>query len=175
MMAFWSSLYFIWAHLLRLPYPIPWEGAFNAGAGVATIVAVIWFRFPKSWRKSSTFRNRAKYLISAQLFILVLSFEYWVFSWVFVEIPLDFQWIMALILPFSREIGAMALTKISTRIAGREDETGELLANYLAITYHMVFLSVAVGSLATNITIYILLGIDHFINFYHVISTFRTK
>ena len=82
---------------------------------------------------------------------------------------------MALILPFSREIGATTLTKISTKIAGREDETGELLANYLAITYHMVFLSVAVGSPVTNITIYILLGIDHCINFYHVISTFRTK
>ena len=44
-----------------------------------------------------------------------------------------------------------------------------------AITYHTIFLSVCVGGQATNLTIYILLGIDFLINFYFVIVAFKTK
>lgn len=133
MMSFWCFLYLLWVPILHLPYPIPLVGALNAFAGVTAIIVAIWFKFPRSWRKDSTFRHRAKYLLVAQLFILVMSLEYWLFSWVFFAIPLDLQWILAILLPLTREIGALVLTKICEKIAGRKDESGELVATNLGL------------------------------------------
>ena len=128
MISFWCLLYVLWVPLLDLPYPIPLVGALNACAGVTAVIVAIWFKFPWSWRKNSTFRHRAKFLLLAQLFILVMSLEYWFFSWVFFALPLDFQWVLAIILPFTREIGIEILARISAKIAGRKDESGELVA-----------------------------------------------
>ena len=88
------------------------------------IVGVIWFCFSKYWRNSSTFCHRARYPISAKLFTPVLFSEYLLLSLAFVVLPLDFQWILAIILPLTREIGSLLLVKISTNIAGRNDQTG---------------------------------------------------
>ena len=131
MMSFWCLLFILWVPLLGLPYPIPLVGAMNACAGVAAIIVAIWFKFPFSWRKDPTFRQRSKYLLVAQLFILVMSLEYWLFSWVFFALPLDLQWILAIVLPITREIGIIILTKICVKIAGRKDDSGELVATNL--------------------------------------------
>ena len=136
MMSFWCFLYLVWVPLLGLPYPIPLVGAFNAVAGVSAVIVAIWFKFPWSWRMDASFRHRAKYLLVAQLFILVMSLEYWLFSWVFFAIPLDLQWILAIVLPITREIGAIILTKICTKIAGRKDDSGELVATHLGFTHY---------------------------------------
>ena len=135
MMSFWCVLYLLWVPLLGLPYPIPLVGALNACAGVTAIIVAIWFKFPWSWRKNSSFRHRAKYLLVAQLFILVMSLEYWLFSWVFFAIPLDLQWILAIVMPLTREIGAVVLTKICTKVSGRKDDSGELVATNLGLSH----------------------------------------
>ena len=134
MMSFWCLLYLFWVPVLGLPYPIPLVGAMNACAGVAAIIVAIWFKFPLSWRKDPSFRQRAKYLLVAQLFILVMSLEYWLFSWVFFALPLDLQWILAIVLPITREIGIIIiLTKICVKIAGGKDDSGELVATNLGL------------------------------------------
>ena len=131
MMSFWCLLYLLWVPLLGLPYPIPLVWALNAFAGVTAIIVAIWFKFPKSWRKNPIFRNRAKYLLVADLFLLILSVEYWVFSWVFFAMPSEYQWILAFVLPVTREIGCILLTKICTKVAGRKDESAELVSTNL--------------------------------------------
>ena len=52
---------------------------------------------------------------------------------------------------------------------------GEVVAICLTLTHHMLFLSVFLGSIATNVTIYILLGMDQFINVCFIIKILRTK
>ena len=131
MMGFWCCLYVLWVPILHLPYPMPLVGAFNAVVGVATIIAVIWFKIPRSWRKNPTFLKRAQFLLLAQFFILIMCIEYWFFSWVFYAIPLDLQWIMSIVLPISREIGAHILTKICERVASRKDASAEIIAAHL--------------------------------------------
>ena len=135
MMAFWCLLYLLWVHILGLPYPIPLVGAFNAIAGVTAIIVAIWFKFPRAWRKNADFRHRAKYLLVAQMFILVMSLEYWLFSWVFFVIPLNLQLVLAIVLPITREVGTIILAKICTRVAGRKDDSGELVATNLGMVF----------------------------------------
>ena len=59
--------------------------------------------------------------------------QYWAFSWTFFAIPVEHQWVLALLLPLTRELGNLALTRICTRIAAEEDFSVELVATNLAI------------------------------------------
>ena len=49
------------------------------------------------------------------------------------------------------------------------------MPNPTAEVYHTIFLSVCVGGLATNTTIYVLLGVEHSLFFLSLITIFRTK
>ena len=80
--------------------------------GVVGAVVGIWFQFPPSWRSDTTFRKKVKFLLLAQMFILVMSLQYWVFSWIFYVVPLQYQWILAFILIFAREINNLVMAAI---------------------------------------------------------------
>ena len=184
-------------------------------AGVGAVVAAIWFQFPLAWRADPAFRTRAKFLLLAQMFILVMSLQYWAFSWTFFAVPLQYQWILAILLTLVRELNTLALaaicekepnfniakgeqnqhclfrvffvslktqlilmsdiSAIAQQIALGPDISVELVAHNLAISYHMIFLSVCVGGLATDATLYVLIAIDFVINIYFVVISWRAK
>ena len=72
----------------------------------------VWFQFPPSWRNDPTFRKKVKFLMLAHMFFLVMSLQYWVFSWIFYVVPLQYQWILAFILIFAREINNLVMAAI---------------------------------------------------------------
>ena len=80
--------------------------------GVVGAVVGIWFQFPSSWRSDTTFRKKVKFLLLAQMFILVMSLQYWAFSWTFYAVPLQYQWVLAIILTIVRELNTLALAAI---------------------------------------------------------------
>ena len=164
MMSFWCICYLLWVKVLHNRYPLPMIGALNAFAGVLTMVIALWFSFPQHWRKRPQFRKRLRYLNCALLYILLMSVEYWFLSWLFFTIPQDFQWTLALTLPFTREVGSSILTLLCVKASGSKDSTCELVSINLAITYHSLFLSVCIANTATDLTIWILLVIDFLIN-----------
>ena len=52
------------------------------------------------------------------MFFLVMSLKYWVFSWIFYVVPLQYQWILAFILIFAREINnPVKAATLSTTLA----------------------------------------------------------
>ena len=131
MMSFWCCLYLLWVQVLHHPYPIPLIGSTSAIVSIVVIIVVIWFKFPVSWRNNPGFVYRAKYLLLAQFFLIIMILEYTFFSWVFSAIPLNLQWIMSFILLISREIGAFLLKKICNKVLGHEDQSSELIATHL--------------------------------------------
>ena len=48
----------------------------------------------------------------AHMFFLVMSLQYWVFSWIFYAVPLQYQWILAFILIILRELNNFAMAAI---------------------------------------------------------------
>ena len=81
-------------------------------AGVGAVVGAIWFQFPPSWRADTTFHKKVKFLLLAQMFILVMSLQYWAFSWTFYAVPLQYQWVLAIILTIVRELNTLAMAAI---------------------------------------------------------------
>ena len=67
------------------------------------------------------------------------------------------------------------MLKCLLKIALGPDVSVELVAHNLAVSYHMIFLSVCVGGLATDATLYILVATDFIINNYFAVMTWRAK
>ena len=116
-----------------------------------------------------------QYLSCAQLFILLMSVEYWVLSWMFYAMPRDYQWSLAFVLPFTREVGGYILTMLCVKASTRNDSSSDLLSVNLAITYNSLFLSVCIANSATDFTIWILLVIDFLINICFTVRIYILK
>ena len=67
------------------------------------------------------------------------------------------------------------MLKCLLKIALGSDVSVELVAHNLAISYHMIFISVCVGGLATDVTLYTLIATDFIINAYFNVITWRAK
>ena len=67
------------------------------------------------------------------------------------------------------------MLKCLLKIALSPDLSVELVAHNLAISYHMIFISVCVGGLATDATLYTLIASDFIINNYFAVMTWRAK
>ena len=80
-------------------------------------IVCVWFQFPPSWRTDPTFRKKVKFLMLGHMFFLVMSLKYWVFSWIFYVVPLQYQWILAFILIITRELTNFALAAICEKEA----------------------------------------------------------
>ena len=126
-------LVFFWIQILHLPYPIPLVGFTSKTLLFSIVIVVCWFQFPISWRRNSQFKQKAKHLLLAHIFIYIMDTERFFYLWLFHVVPQDFQWILAPMLVLLREINAMILTKICKNIGGNEDGSVELIITHLGI------------------------------------------
>ena len=95
----------------------------------------VWFQFPPSWRTDPTFRKKVKFLMLAHMFFLVMSLQYWVFSWIFYAVPLQYQWILAFILIIVRELNTLAMTAICEKGASFKTTCFNNLIGNLLVPY----------------------------------------
>ena len=72
----------------------------------------------------------------AHMFFLVMSLKYWVFSWIFYVVPLQYQWILAFILIITRELTNFALAAICEKGASFNTTFCKNLKNCLT-KYHI--------------------------------------
>ena len=167
-----------WVYILRLRYPAPFIGLINLFFGLGSQVFVLWFQLPLEWRANACFRSRAKWVVGLHLYSLAVS-SFYILAWiVFTLLPLDLQPILAVMLPISREgigyllniIGDLLESKLLSfhnsgkKSAGKDVPSVELLGQHMVSQFHVLFVAVCVGSVATSTTTYLLLGIDFLIN-----------
>ena len=157
----------VWGPLLGLPQPVPLVGVIGTGAGVIAIVVVTHFKLPAAWRNDEDFRSRLRWHHVAQLYILVISVQYWIFSVLFFLVPLNIQWVLAIALTIVREGNVKILTSVCTRVAVKKnDDSLELIVSSLVTFYHVSFLSVCMATLSTDATNYLLVALDFLCNMY---------
>ena len=175
MILFWSFCYYIWVHLFQFRYPLPMIGALNSFVGVISMTLTIWVSLPGKWRKLPNFIFRMKYLVLALFFILLMSVEYWIMSWLFFAIPHHLQWLLAFLLPITREVGGFLLAMICAKVSPEKGSASEVLSINLSMSYHSLFLSVCIANTASDATIWILLINDFLINIGFALKIFFIK
>ena len=98
-------------YVVELRNPIPLGGIVNQIPGLILMILSLWFQMPKAWRKVASFKNRAKWVIVFHLAGVAISALYWVLLVIMVYVPLDYQPIMAVVIPLFRE-GLLEILKM---------------------------------------------------------------
>lgn len=97
---------------------------------------------------------------------------YGVMGSLFVNIPNNFQWVMAFVMPLFREFHMFATLRISYKcnINGKDAETLDSVKcpiNAYVSTKYAVFMAIIVGGVANNFTGYLILGLDFAEQMFH--------
>ena len=91
----------------------------------------------------------------------------------FSNVPLAYQWMLALITPIFREFWTWISPKVCFKAAGTgpEENSGiKLLPRHYMETKHAVFLAVILGGVATPESTYCILALDTLINLYQSVK-----
>ena len=113
----WIATTMFWVFVMSLRYPIPLGGIVNQIPGLILMILSLWFQMPKAWRKVASFKNRTKWAIVFHLTGVAISAMYWVLWVIMANVPLDYQPIMAVVIPLFRE----GLLEILKMIGQRHD------------------------------------------------------
>ena len=161
----------IWTDILGFAHPIPLYGlVFGYILNCFSFVG-LWFLFPRTWRKNVEFWRRFKFFICALITNLMILLVYTFYTNVFKIVPLQYQWAAALLLIPVKEFNVWLQTKVAMKAAGVDSSTSvKIICGFNINNRHYFFLSVVLGTIATDTTCWVILAIDLFINMYLVVK-----
>ena len=124
-------------------------------------------RIPKNYRGDQTIRKKYIYFILTGVAVLGHSVMYGVVGAIFTKIPEEYQWIATLFLPVYREVAAWMFLKLIYNATDSHDtDIAQLLVQHFIGVKHTLFLTIALGTVATQASTYIVIGQDFLINIY---------
>ena len=173
MAATWTLLHSLWVTALGLPYPMPLIGLINFVAGFVAEVAVLYFQIPKPWRQNPQFFNNILWLVATQLFLIVVFLLYFLLGFGFYIVPVDYQWTLTLIIPVVDYFSTTILRALANKAAGRQDASVETIAGSLISISTSLFMSINLGSIATDTSSYVILVIAFLLNVKDIIIVVR--
>ena len=157
-------LYVVWVYLVKYPYPMPFQGYLVGFSTWHMMTISLWFQIPFEWRQSPEVRRRSKFAILLLLVISITELSYKIIRKIFLVIPQGIQWTLFILLIGIRELHGWMLSSLGQKVAGFNDKSIEVVASHFAACRHTLFLAVALSTVATNTTSYVILGVDFFIN-----------
>ena len=106
----WSTLTLGWVYGLGLRSPVPHIGILAQFLGLGSQMVSLWFQLPASWRRVPAFKTRGKFLMAYHGLGVCISAMYFLIWITMLAVPIDYQPIMAVLLPVCREGLAKILT-----------------------------------------------------------------
>ena len=167
--------YYIWAFVFGLRYPVPLIGYINFFTMTVTNLSMIWFQFPSTWRNNQAFRRRLKWNMLTILALNLCVAEYIGFTAALVLTPEGFQWVIAIILPFFREINVWITTSLLKNCHDGDPLGGKIYIIQCLSNIHSAFLAYSVGTLATLTTSIVIIAGDFIINILNSLRLIRLK
>ena len=123
----WSAFYYLWVHILSLPYPMPFIGVTGFLTALPLSFLILVLIFPHSWTAVQSFKTRRKYFMLVIVFTQLIFCTYFGLEIAFVWLEPGYQWILALALPLIREGLTHIFGLLTTRAAGKQVRTGAII------------------------------------------------
>ena len=98
-----SALTMGWVYGLGLRSPVPHIGILAQFLGLGSQMVSLWFQLPARWRRVPAFKTRGKFLMAYHGLGVLISAMYFLIWITMLAVPIDYQPIMAVVLPVCRE------------------------------------------------------------------------
>ena len=154
----------IWSYFLQLQYPFPFFGHVLGLSTIFILYLTFWYLIPRSWRKNNSFRKRIKSFFIATGASQTLTLEYSILRMILLRFPREFQWILAIFLPFIREFNVWSMVKLATKSSGGDITTATITCIHSVGTQHSFFLALSIGGIATFTTSAVIVATDFLLN-----------
>ena len=163
-------VYFIWTEAANYPYPMPFHTTLSRFVTILFGFIVVWRLFDLQWRKSKRFQKRFFFFLLSYLMIFFIHAQYSFWGTVFTRMPPKYQWIFSLTLPVIREFDIWIFCKSTYKAAGAMDPSVEIASSFCINVRHGIFLSVMLGTAATDLSCWIIFGTDFMINMFMALN-----
>ena len=163
----------VWSDYLELRYPIPFIGMIVVYLVIPISFIGLWYLFPKNWRKNNEIWKRFIFFAWAILANLFITLLYSFYQKAFTSVPEKWQWGAALFLIPVREFSLWLQRKVAGKAAGAKSSAVEITCGHNINTRHCFFLSVILGTTATDVTCWMILAIDFSIDMLLMIKVIR--
>ena len=165
-------LYSVWTYGLNYNYPVPFASVVLYITSGIYFVS-IWHLFPKELRRSKIESAKIKSFCILYLYCSFFSLQFSVMRKLFAKIPSKLQWIMAIVLPILRFLNEKVMYMLAKRSAGSDNFLAKANVSVTINVYYSMFIAITIGSIATPITSYCILGFDFMLNLYSCITIIR--
>ena len=123
------------------------------------------YRIAKTDREDEIFKKRYLWFMAYYFFMVLVAWGYGSFALAFIYVPNDYQWLLGLVSPLARVFVVFVLNEISKNASGLEETN--LCSQHYMESRHALFMAIIIGSVATPLTVYLIIGLDFLINIYN--------
>jgi len=153
-----------WVYLGGLNYPMPFHGYLTAVLTWYMMTLVFWLQCPKEWRSNTKSRKKMIVCVVFLNMLYVAEITYKAIRKLFLLIPKAHHWPMIFVLLIVREANTWCLGYLGKKFAAFPDLSIQILATLIGALRHIMFLSIDVGSITTEVVSYSILAADFIIN-----------
>lgn len=171
----YCTSYLVWPVWLGYNHPIPLVGLICYLSWYTTHYASIWFMFPKEMRKNKSENRKICAYILYRLWLFFIALQRMPLNAVIGMLE-DSQWIMAIVLPASREMNLWMLKQIwknwidpSVNLLLISDVTSTVLINM----HHAVWATIVICTKTSRFTTYCILAADVILNLYATLTIIK--
>ena len=163
--------HWIWCTYLGYYHPIPYLG-FNLIIVQIVFMVGIWFVLPLELLSKPDFRTKLKIYTLYFLWTLIIMIQNEILAFLFKNLPADWQWIMAFLIPSLREVDKWIRTKMVNKMAGTQDESARVLLGIAINLFYSLFVAIRfVG--AEKETAFLIMTVDFVLHLRMTLQTIR--
>ena len=171
---FYLSSYLMWTVYLENNHPMPFQALTGTIAWLVSL-PLLFFWLPYDLILEKEFRTKVYFFILYDIVFFLIHQHFTALSILFGILPDNLQWVMAFIIPLSREFNSYLLSKIVGRVAGNDNEEANVLLDTTILLVYGMFVAIQLDT-ANDVTVYMILGVEfclHVLDCYQIIRLQR--
>ena len=154
-------LHLIWTDIFGYYEPFPHRNAITGHISNAIFVTQAWYIIPKAMRMDPTFKNRCIAFLRHGFWAITVPVQLALVNLAMLKVSPDYQWMVALLFPVTKEMNDRCLGWSITKSVSREKVVkAKFIAKILMNVTYSFWLAIMLASTATKATEYTLLGIN---------------
>ena len=160
-----SLLHLIWTTFLGYLEPVPWKCVWIGYVLLPVLVIRFWYSFPKQLINNASFQKRRRAFLLYIAWISFVGIQLIGLSKLFKEMPREIQWFLGIVVPLLKEINDRFSEKMISNASTCKNITDSKLVAKIDLGIMFSFwLTILLATDATQITGYVLLGMNSLIN-----------
>ena len=155
----------IWCVYLEYNHPLPYLGLVALVTSWIVLIITIWFVLPTNLTANEEFRKKLRIYTVYYLWVIALTVQNEVLSYLFTNLPANFQFLVAILIAACRELDKKIRRHLVTKMLGALDEPASALLEITSGLFYSSFVAVRIAG-ATGTTVFCVVSIDFALHSY---------